>query len=555
MVSSTLSLDCPVCGVKASKVCTRCKMVRYCDHEHQKQHWAQHKRSCRPFREEQDAQLGRFLAATQEIAARQIVFIEEPLVVGPKWFLSEADKVATIVPCVGCYTPCHLGRHSCRSCRWPVCSSTCEHETLECSVLSMGQGPSFRADIRALNDYFRGDALLVLRCLLLQRQNPDKWVTLLEMQSHEEDRRGTELYDEAEDRVVSYLQQRFLRRLKQTKPRLLADCGSALLRRLCGIIETNYMVIELPTGVELSGLFRQACMMEHDCQPNCYFQFDAITQQIAVLAGCDLRRGDHLKIAYTNILWDTQLRQHHLRLTKYFNCRCTRCLDPTENGSYVSALACLGDVNQSCSGTHLPVDPLDEHTQWKCDTCPIFVDAAHVAELQTHMTEQVENLLARRPATNEVELLLARLSRMLHPNHFHMFNLKHTLIQLYGSEQGLKLSVLSDLQLDRKLRLCYDLHNVCVRLDPHSIKLAIHVTVILVEVALTLEEQALRAPAKAANLLELALARLKDAHMVLDKEKDSVAGKKLLDKLNREILECEKLKLALSYNLNSETEP
>ncbi|XP_017112413.1 SET domain-containing protein SmydA-8 [Drosophila elegans] len=547
MVSST---DCPVCGVAASQACTRCKMVRYCDREHQKQHWPQHKRSCRPISEQQDAQLGRYLMVTQDIAAGQTVFVEEPLVVGPKWYHSDADKEAPIVACVGCCTPCRLGKHQCRRCRWPVCSSGCEHEALECSVLSLGSGASApRTDARSLNDHFRGDALLVLKCLLLQRQSPAKWTALLEMQSHEEDRRGTELHDEAEKRVVSYLQQRFLGRLKKTKPNLLPDCGAELLHRLCGIIETNFMVIELPTGVELSGLFRQACMMEHACQPNCDFQFDAITQQIAVRAGCDLRKGDHLRISYTNILWGTQLRQHHLRLTKHFSCRCSRCLDPTEYGTYVSALACLGDVNQTCGGIHLPVDPLDENTQWKCDTCPMLVDGAYVAELQTHMTEQVDGLMAGCPSANQIELLLARLSQILHPNHFHTFNLKHTLIQLYGNEAGLELGSLSSDQLERKLRLCDELYNVCRRLDPYSIKLAIYVTVILIEMAHALEEQARRAPGEEGSAhLELAQARLKEAEVILQREQDSVAGKKLNDKLQNEIFECEKQMLTLSYN-------
>ncbi|XP_017037075.1 SET domain-containing protein SmydA-8 [Drosophila kikkawai] len=548
MGSSTLSLNCPVCGVAASQACTRCKLVRYCDREHQKQHWPQHKRCCRPFREEQDPQLGRYLVATQDIAANQIIFVEPPLVVGPKWYLSEAEKEAPIVPCVGCYTPCRVGKHQCRSCHWPVCSPACTHEALECSVLSLGPAPAGRADARSLNDYFRGDALLVLKCLLLQRQNPEKWAALLEMQSHEEERQGTELHEEAEKRVVSYLDKRFLRRLRQTKPNLLEESGTQLLHRLCGIIETNYMVIELPTGVELSGLFRQACMMEHACQPNCYFQFDTISQQIAVRAGGNLRKGDHLQITYTNILWGTQMRQHHLRMTKHFTCHCPRCTDPTEYGSYVSALACLGDVNQTCSGTHLPVDPVEEDTQWKCNTCPMIVDAAYVSELQTHMTDQVEGMLAGCPRANEVELLLARLSQMLHPNHFHMFNLKHTLIQLYGNEAGLELASLSSGQLERKLRLCNELYDVCRRLDPYSIKLAIYVTVILIEIAHALEEQARRAPAEGASLLEQAQARLKEAQEVMVKEHDSVAGKKLSDKLQREIFDCEKLVLTLAYN-------
>ncbi|EDW60375.1 SET domain-containing protein SmydA-8 [Drosophila virilis] len=544
---AALSPKCAVCDVAASLTCTRCKMVRYCNGEHQKQHWPQHKSCCRPFRVQQDEQLGRYLVATQDIKAKQIIFVEEPLVVGPKWFLTEHEKSASIVPCVGCYTPCRLGKHQCRNCRWPVCSASCLHEKLECSVLSLGTAPTAKSDARALHDYYRHDALLVLKCLLLQRQQPERWQALLEMQSHAEERLGTELQQEAEQRIVSYLEQRFLQRLKQSKNReccQLSDYEPELLHRLCGIIETNYMVIELATGVELSGLFRQACMMEHACQPNCYFQFDSATQRIAVRAGCDMKRGDHLKITYTNILWGTQMRQHHLRMTKHFSCRCARCEDPTEYGSYVSAMRCLGDVSKSCVGVQLPLDPLNEQTQWKCDTCPVLLDAAYVTEVQTHMTEEVDQLLAGRPTASQVELLLARLSQLLHPNHFHMFNLKHTLIQLYGHEPGLELTELSDLQLGRKQRLCEELYNVCQRLDPHSIKLAIYVSVILIEMAHTLEEQARRQPTKAKSQLELARSHVLEAVDVLEKVQDSVAGKKLHEKLQRDLFEHDKLTLA-----------
>lgn len=436
------------------------------------------------------------------------------------------------------------------SCRWPVCSVGCEHEKLECSVLSLGNAPKAKADVRVLVDYYRHDALLVLKCLLLQQHQPERWQMLLEMQSHEEERLGTELQQEAEQRIVSYLEQRFLQRIKQSKQRgsMPSNYEPKLLHRLCGIIETNYMVIELATGIELSGLFRQACMMEHACQPNCYFQFDAATQRIAVCAGCDLKKGDHLKISYTNILWGTQMRQHHLLMTKHFSCRCARCEDPTEYGSYVSAMRCLGDVSKSCVGVQLPVDPLDEHTQWKCDTCPMIVDAAYVTEVQTHMTEQVEQLLAGQPTASQVELLLARLSQLLHTNHFHMFNLKHTLVQLYGHEPGLELVTLSDLQLGRKQRLCEELYNVCQQLDPHSIKLAIYVSIILIEMTHTLEERARRQPAEAAALLDQAELRLKEAQDVVEKVQDSVAGRKLNDKLQQHLVEHYKLTLAQRHN-------
>ena len=59
----------------------------------------------------------------------------------------------------------------------------------------LGPGPNAPSDVNDLIDYYRTDALLVLKCLILQRQNPKKWSELMDMQSHEEDRQGTELHE------------------------------------------------------------------------------------------------------------------------------------------------------------------------------------------------------------------------------------------------------------------------------------------------------------------------------------------------------------------------
>ena len=39
---------CPVCGVLATKVCSRCRKMSYCCVEHQKVHWKTHKKECQP---------------------------------------------------------------------------------------------------------------------------------------------------------------------------------------------------------------------------------------------------------------------------------------------------------------------------------------------------------------------------------------------------------------------------------------------------------------------------------------------------------------------------
>lgn len=40
--------QCAECQQPADLICTGCRMVSYCNKEHQKQHWKEHKSVCRP---------------------------------------------------------------------------------------------------------------------------------------------------------------------------------------------------------------------------------------------------------------------------------------------------------------------------------------------------------------------------------------------------------------------------------------------------------------------------------------------------------------------------
>lgn len=65
---------------------------------------------------------------------------------------------------------------------------------IECAVLCTESGPSDSTDAKCVMDYYRSDALFTLRCILLQVKYPKKWNQLLQLQSHEEERKGTQYY-------------------------------------------------------------------------------------------------------------------------------------------------------------------------------------------------------------------------------------------------------------------------------------------------------------------------------------------------------------------------
>jgi hypothetical protein len=49
-----------------------------------------------------------------------------------------------------------------------------------------------------------------------------------------------------------------------------------------------------------------------------------------------------------------------------------------------------------------------------------------------------------------LEELVSKLSMFLHPHHYHLYSIKHSLVQLYGHQYGYQINQLSDQQLERK---------------------------------------------------------------------------------------------------------
>lgn len=167
------------------------------------------------------------------------------------------------------------------------------------------------------------------------------------------------------------------------------------------------------------------------------------------------------------------------------------------------------------------------------------------------MTEEVDNLLSRKPTVKQLEALINKLSKFLHPHHYHLFNLKHTLIQLYGTEPGYLLKHLNDTLLNKKLQLCEELYEICEKLDPYTIRLSIYVGIILYEMQTVQTEHGKRLLAKATksneqiptalDYINSGRDKLLKAAKILEKELDNVAGSKLSDAVLKSLTELDTL--------------
>ncbi|KFB47849.1 hypothetical protein ZHAS_00015897 [Anopheles sinensis] len=548
---------CGLCGEASKHKCAGCQLVYYCCPEHQKKHWrVKHKNECaKPYELAKNEEIGRFFVATKAIAKDTILFTENPLVIGPKWNLDEYEQRSAIVPCVGCFADCHLGQFQCGLCRWPACKPDCPGLTnanlhgLECGILRFGHPPKPGDDPESFFEYYRYDALLVLKCLATQIRSPALFDQMINLESHYEARKGTRYFRDADERVVSYLIRNFLEPLQKLElkegKQVLKICDRKTLHMISGILEVNAMVIPLANGREICGLYPIGCMLEHCCIPNSFYTFDCSKgMKLTFKAGRDIKKGEHLSTTYTHSLWGTQLRREHLKTNKYFSCKCERCSDPTELGTFLSALRCMGLEGEPCGGFQLPIDPLSDVSDWKCNNCPVQITYDQVNFLMSKIGEEVDDVMGRKSSVKEFEDLIHKLQNFLHPNHFHLLTLKHSLVQMYGHFKGFLLSELPDEMLKRKLQMCRDMMRIIDTLDPQSFRLSLYAGVILLEQQAALLELTKRTQRKSEaefprdnqigdvqRNFDEAVQCLNRAKVILKNEMGTQQGKKLLEKV------------------------
>ncbi|KAK4873758.1 hypothetical protein RN001_013118 [Aquatica leii] len=534
-LTEAVANNCAECQQPAELKCSGCKLIAYCCKEHQKKHWKTHKSECRPFEIQTSPDLGRHLVATRDLNAGDMILCENPLVYGPRPHIVEEGPV----PCIGCFRLIIAEQSPrCDGCGWPVCHTSCPglkdplNHGLECLILGLRP----EGTINHFHDFYRQDTLMVLRCLLLQKKGPKKWEQLMEMEPHLEAReKNTEIHKNVEERIVKYLTENFLNRLKDLERKaerdLLPETSSGIMHKIAGIIDVN--ALEINQDAELSAIYPTTSLLEHSCVSNTYHVFDDASEsyKITVRASIPIKKGEHISTMYTHALWGTQARREHLKETKYFACQCTRCKDPTELGTYLSGLKCLGIDGQPCGGTQLPLEPCNDRTEWACDKCCIRLTNDEVAFLVNKIGEEVDYVQLSNPTVKEMRDLLEKIQNFLHPHHYHVYSVKHSLLQLYGYQQGYLPNQISDELLLKKSEMCRELIEITKTVDPGNARLPLYTSVLLHELFLANAFYVKRKwhvedKKQMVVLIQEAIKSLSEAKLVLKNESSS-AGQKL----------------------------
>ncbi|CAH0564025.1 unnamed protein product [Brassicogethes aeneus] len=524
---------CEICKIPTEKKCSTCKLVYYCSQEHQKEHWKDHKEACRPYKVCESQDLGKHLVAVRDLQPGDVIFTETPLVFGPKPHKIEEGPF----PCVGCCKLIDTSQYSrCPECVWPCCGPDCEGlkapklHGFECRVLRL-RPPMESA---SFYEYFRFDVLIILRALYLQKSSKEKWNHLMSLESHM-DKRGedTDVYRLIQEKVA-HLEQNYLKPLKayehEIGEEILPEVSSEVIHKIYAILDVN--ATETTEDFDAEILYPTASLVEHNCVPNTSQCIDEKNNFLVTFrAALPIEKDAHITSIYTHILWGTYARRQHLKKTKYFDCRCDRCKDPTELGSLVSALKCIGTEEVPCGGTQLPLNPLDDETNWVCDTCNIELPNKDIMKFVEHLSGEVEKVMVKNPSLSELEDVLNKLMNFLGNNHYLVYIIKHTMVQLYDKVDSDGLEVSNSI-LEEKLRMCENLIDISKRLDPGNSRLNLYLAVLLNEyfnAKLKIFERAFDSEKKDeynTSLKEL-LAILEGNRRVLQNELKSVAGSKL----------------------------
>ncbi|XP_050308456.1 SET domain-containing protein SmydA-8-like [Anthonomus grandis grandis] len=470
--------QCEICQKPSNQKCSQCKLVYYCSAEHQKENWKDHKEACLPFEVQSNKELGRYLIAKRDLEPGDLIFIDSPLVFGPRPYKIQEGPF----PCVGC---CKLLEDKivlCPECGWPACDVGCpglklaQQHGLECQVLKLMPAKQNQSP----HEYFRYDTLIILRALFLQKTNQKKWTALINLEDHLENRGPNSDVFKSVQEKVNYIQQKYIAPLKmyeqQTGQSILPQVSADLIHKIYGALDVN--ATEITEPVDLFVLYPTASLLEHNCLPNTCQIIDNDDYKITFRAALTIKKGHHISTTYTNILWGTQERRTHLKENKYFSCFCDRCSDPTEFSTYFSALVCLGTEDQPCKGIQLPTEPTLPDPDWVCNKCNIKLPNKDVVNFVSHLSKEVDKELEKKPKLEDLEEFLNKLVIFLHPSHYLVYSVKHSLVQQYKIDGEVQMS---DTFLEEKLKLCQDLINVTKKIDPGCSRLALYLAVLLNE--------------------------------------------------------------------------
>ena len=343
--------------------------------------------------------------AARSIETGELIFRDYPIILGPRAAL-------TCPPlCVNCYGKDNL-RPCERKCGLKLCSDKCQNSSKhqkECKIVRQWQTRPIPEELSEK----LGKVFSPIRAILLSDE--DKKVVRC-LKAHISDQHGFEV---DVMKKVLYLD--------------VKEDEEMFMRFVCCVMDAN--AFEVIVGSEnnqssVKGLYPLGSLANHSCTPNTIHVFDN-NQHMIVRASTFIPKGTEIFHSYSRVIWGTPTRRFHLFRTKHFLCKCQRCEDPTEFGSYISAILC-----KNCkTGKVIPIDPLIHNGKWQCEGCAESINKKDVAALSSLLGSTLNSF-----TNDDVEIMLkfitTKLATVVPENNETVVELKYKLIWILGHERG-----------------------------------------------------------------------------------------------------------------------
>nr|XP_026495928.1 SET domain-containing protein SmydA-8-like [Vanessa tameamea] len=390
--------------------------------------------------------LGRYLVAAKDLKPGERILSDQPFVLGPN---SDTSLV-----CFNCYLPLISKFLVCKNCAVaPICPGEgCTdqfakwHSQQECNFfrnLKLNKGTNPMTMVQNVG------SLLVLRAILKRDFNHQEWQLFMELETHLDRRRESNVWD-FYDNTVKFIQSLGLLENGQNKD---------LVQKICAAIDVNSFEVRGPPipaigcAEVLRGLYLRAALLAHDCVANTHVSIND-RNELVCHASCDIKRGDPIYYNYTDPLKGTSLRQQHLMIGKYFKCTCARCSDITELGTYMSSAICpqckTGYISKNAS-------------VWICNSCGKETEPSVIEHKIQCCVDKLE--VINKKDEKDLEEYIRNVLLVLAPNHYLLLDAKQRLAGVLRDTINREPRPTKKL-MRRKIELCREILPVLEVLSP-----------------------------------------------------------------------------------------
>ena len=387
--------ECFLCFRLTRRVCTACRVPVCCD-DHLGTHRPPGSGKCTKFQVSEISGVGRVLVARETIRAGENILTERAVVAGP------APGPGPL--CLNCCMPCRP-EDVCRRCGWTVCSAECETgewHSVECPVLSSSPPPPSPCLA----------AVLPLRLALLARRGDALAARLELLMDHMEDLHTRPDFQSKWYRPVT-------ESLAQT------DLTEQEILRGIGIFLTNAANMAPASG---RWIFPTFSFISHSCVSNSRF-FISPRGEVKVTAVVEIPAGEEVTISYCPPGTGNVTRREKILRLWQFQCRCPRCEDSEELGTWLSAVLCRGCGGAMTAASSLLTAPFT----CRAEDCDKEVSRNTVLALVNSLAEEV-----RDTKPPDMVDMISKLESFLHTQHYLIMDLRQRWVDAIMADKKAK---------------------------------------------------------------------------------------------------------------------